>query len=129
MTQMTDNEIKDALEAEIHLVEYVDGLYAENISLELLKDILDFINSQQAEMDKIKKEKDKSFEKWKLLADKTEQHYSELYEEAIEIAKSEALKEFAERLKDESFEDDGYYCEIVLVTDIDDVLKEMAGET
>lgn len=32
-------------------------------------------------------------------------HYNE--------AKSEAIKEFAERLKDESFEDDGYYCEIV----------------
>lgn len=52
-------EIKEALEAEIHLVEYVDGLYAENISIELLKDILDFINSQQAEMDKIKKKKTK----------------------------------------------------------------------
>lgn len=48
-------------------------------------------------------------------------HYNE--------AKSEAIKEFTERLKDESFEDDGYYCDIVLVDDIDGLLKEMAGET
>ena len=133
---MTPEKVIEALENEIHLVEWVDGLYAENISIELLKDILDFINSQQAEMDKIKKEKDKSFEKWKLLADKTEQHYSELYEEAIEIAKFEAVKEFAEKLKEEAVTRLHYgtmleleETECVEVEEIDNILKKWWGKS
>ena len=41
---MTPEEAIEELENEIHLVEYVDGLYAENISLELLKEVRDLIN-------------------------------------------------------------------------------------
>ena len=46
---MTPEKVIEALENEIHLVEWVDGMYAENISLELLKSVRDLINHLQAE--------------------------------------------------------------------------------
>lgn len=51
---MTPEKAIEELENEIHLVEYVDGLYAENISLELLKSIRDLIDRQQAEIVRLK---------------------------------------------------------------------------
>lgn len=46
---MPTEKVIEELENEIHLVEYVDGVYAENISLELLKSARDLINRLQAE--------------------------------------------------------------------------------
>ena len=51
---MTPEKVIEELENEIHLVEYVDGLYAENISLELLKSVRDLITRQQAEIVRLK---------------------------------------------------------------------------
>lgn len=51
---MTDKEIIKALESEIHLVEYADSSYADNVSLELLKNALALINRQQAEIERLK---------------------------------------------------------------------------
>ena len=51
---MTPEKAIGELENEIHLVEYVDGLYAENISLELLKSVRDLIDRQQAEIVRLK---------------------------------------------------------------------------
>ena len=46
-------EIKEALQQEIHLVEYVDDLYANNVSLNLLKDTLTLINELEKENERI----------------------------------------------------------------------------
>lgn len=43
--------------------------------------------------------KNESFEKWNFLAEKTKNHYSELYEEAKEILRAEAIGEFATGIK------------------------------
>ena len=51
---MPPEKVIEELENEIHLVEYVDGLYAENISLELLKSVRDLITRQQAEIVRLK---------------------------------------------------------------------------
>ena len=51
---MPPEKVIGELENEIHLVEYVDGLYAENISLELLKSVRDLIDHQQAEIVRLK---------------------------------------------------------------------------
>ena len=51
---MPPEKVIEELENEIHLVEYVDGLYAENISLELLKSVRDLIDHQQAEIVRLK---------------------------------------------------------------------------
>ena len=95
---MADKEIIKALENEIHLVEYVDGFSADNVSLELLKNTLDLITRQQAEIERLKiiytvKFNEKEIEQIKddILQD---------VEYNINNIKSEAVKEFAKRLKD-----------------------------
>lgn len=42
-------EIKKSLQQEIHLTEYVDSAYSENVSLDLLKDVLALINELESE--------------------------------------------------------------------------------
>lgn len=117
MTHLTDKEIIKALESEIHLAEYVDSNYCSNIDLSLIKSNLDLINRQQAEIEQLKIE-NKSL---RGAANSYKSHFNE--------SKAEAVREFAERLKDDAYIDDCYCCDIVLVDDIDYLLKEMAGET
>ena len=62
---------------------------------------LDLINRQRTEISEWKEKYVKNFEKWELLDRRTRKFYAELYEEAKEVVKSEAIKEFAERLKNE----------------------------
>ena len=82
-------KVIEELENEIHLVEYVDGLYAENISLELLKSVRDLITRQQAEIERLKKDILIARDAYTMLQTKNE------------IVKSEAVKEFAEKLENE----------------------------
>ena len=42
-------EIKKSLQQEIHLTEYVDSAYSENVSLDLLKDVLTLIKELESE--------------------------------------------------------------------------------
>lgn len=116
VTQMTDNEIIKALIGKIYLCKEVNA-WGTEISLKQLNEILDLINRQQSEIERLKIEN----QSLRMAANSYKPHYNE--------AKVEAVREFAGRLKDESFQDEGYYCDIVLVTDIDDVLKEMVGDT
>ena len=48
-------EIKKSLQQEIHLTEYVDSAFSENVSLNLLKDILTLINELESENERLKK--------------------------------------------------------------------------
>lgn len=104
----------------------------------LEKYALDLINRQKAEIERLKSANDEKFRQWDMLAEKSKQHYADLYNEAKDILKAESYKEFAERIKmsikenvDEAWHrDDGngiYDAEYVL-DDIDNLLKEMVGE-
>lgn len=88
--------------------------------------VLDLINRQKAEIEMLKSANDKKFRQWNMLAEKTKQHYADLYNEAKDILKAEAYKEFAERLKKETLSDRGY--DILQQGTIDNILKEMVGE-
>lgn len=124
---MTDKEIVKALKEERHLAEYVDSEYCNAVEVSLISDTIDLINRQKSEIERLtkriewltgynsnlidantalsgeielmKEESDKQFDKWNLLAEKTKQHYADLYNEAKDILKAEAYKEFAKRLK------------------------------
>ena len=48
-------EIKKNLQQEIHLTEYVDSSYSENVSLDLLKDVLTLINELETENERLMK--------------------------------------------------------------------------
>lgn len=53
---ITDNEIKKALENEIHLAEYVDSDYCSNVEVSLIKSTLDYINRLEAENKRLKEQ-------------------------------------------------------------------------
>ena len=48
-------EIKESLQQEIHLTEYVDSTYSENVSLDLFKDVLSIINELETENERLMK--------------------------------------------------------------------------
>lgn len=78
------------------------------------KELFDRINRQEAEIERLK-------EKNRLACQCTPK--------AIRRAKSEAIKEFAERLKEKMFCEDFLLCEPCDMADIiDNLVKEMVGE-
>lgn len=111
--KLTDEEIiKAALEEEIHLAEYVDSDYCSNTEVSLLKSTLDLITHLQEENETLKE-----------FIVETRRCDKEI--------KSEARKEFAEKLKEKSFKtirNYGLTKDVVEVCDIDTLLKEMVGE-
>ena len=109
---MIDNEIIKALE-------YCDRSgcccgcpYGRCIEADITELALDLINRQKAEIERLKK-----------LNDKGLQYDIELMKRE-KTAKAEAVKEFAERLKDlPECQDD-----LTVLAVIDDLVKEMAGD-
>ena len=95
------------------------------------KNALDLINRQKAEIERLKADK--------IIAERHEKDARELYKDVViqlKTAKSEAIKEFAERLKEEiRCEDDcGYHCYDCCyeckdyVTAVENLVKEMTEE-
>ena len=160
---MTDNEIIKALECCNHnhvwQKECFDCEYATfegQCGNELIKDALDLINRQKAEIDALRKtilDADyssitalKAKESWhmensiyiyqlneridRLQADNSSmQSTLAKMSMGVEQAKSEAIKEFAERLKAEQSFYDGQETRIYLTEkDLDNLLKEMVGD-
>ena len=104
--EFTDEEITKAVECCSDPCVICDEcpLYcvgANCCSFELHRYALDLINRQKSEIKRLKSANDEKFRQWDMLAEKTKQHYADLYEEAKDILKSRAYKEFAERLKNE----------------------------
>lgn len=86
---MTDKKIIKALESEIHLAEYADSSYADNVSLVLLKNALGLINRQQSEIDRLES------------IINTDNQMIKSLNKCYEISKTEAIKEFADSFDDE----------------------------
>ena len=136
---MTDNEIIKMLKSEIRLVDYVEGSYADNVSLELLKNALDFINRQQAEIERLEKEN-------KILSENADTAFQDGLNEAQDLyaeqvknkVRAEAIKEFADsfddelaKLRDTYFESGrieyGLVCEVIH-NYLYRTLREMVGD-
>ena len=128
---MTDNEIIKALECcgDSYSTCAECPIKDDNGCNEQLANYaLDIIKRQQAEIERLNSANDEKFNQWNMLAEKTKQHYTDLYNEAKDILKSEAVKEFAERLKEiVKFTDDTYEC-WEIEGYIDNLVKEMVGE-
>ena len=121
---MTDNEIIRALE---EMVEY-PHYYEEG---QILKNVLDLINRQQAEIERLKSVQLVQANRIaELRGTKFEQiNVIQNLKQQLITSKSEAVKEFAERLKKVWF-DNGYESPDVDFEDfVDNLVKEMAGGT
>ena len=108
--KLSDNEIIKALECCIN-TDCVNcpnwsGKWYRGMCNDFLPNVLDLINRQKAEIEELKAI---------VFMDRTE---------AIKNLKAEAIKDFAERLKERC--DAPHWC--VWLSDIDDVLEEMVGE-
>lgn len=123
--KLTPEEIKKALECckrDFSMRNCLDCPYNKENSAKcmsfMIKDALDLINHQQAEIERLNKQNETLHKRY------LNKHtaYCEL-EEELEETKSEAIKEFAERLKNLirfSNQPDRHY--------IDNLVKEMVGK-
>ena len=122
---MTDNEIIRHLEALVEM--------AKCSRLNFPHECLDLINRQQAEIERFRKNDSENFAKWNELAERTINHYEELFQVAKDAVREKAIKEFAERLKHKfvaySKTTDGLYSYNLSDDDIDRLVKEMVGDT
>ena len=122
---MTDNEIIRHLEALVEM--------AKCSRLNFPHECLDLINRQQAEIERFRKNDSENFAKWNELAERTINHYEELFQVAKDAVREKAIKEFAERLKNKfvaySKTNDGLYSYNLSDDDIDRLVKEMVGDT
>ena len=116
---MTDNEIIKALEClcgvalKCRECQYSNRYQFPLCQQRVAKDTLDLINRQRAEIERLKIEN----QSLRMAANSYKIHYNE------------AVKEFAEKLKDDWWHN-AYYSEDVNVLDwIDNLVKEMAGDT
>ena len=145
---MTDNEIIKALESEVKSAEYVDSYYCNGVDLTLIKSTIDLINRQRAEIDELKHEREVLIEDIHYSDNKVNEQLEEIEKLKIENkslrsaancyklhcneTRTEAIKEFADRLKQktEYYENgQGWEGRICYEDDIDKLLKEMVGDT
>lgn len=125
---MNDEEIIKALECCVYddyAKCHYDCPYKTNCR-HLSKDILDLIARKQTEIERLKTDNT-------LLRQDSNADSAEIrgLRRKLEISKSEAVKEFAERLKEKSFKtirNYGLTKDVVEVCDIDNLVKEMLGE-
>ena len=106
---MTDNEIIKALEDEIERANYIESYYIDCVDIGVFQNVLDLINRQKAEIERLHID----LISIRSAANSYKKHY--------ETVKSEAIKEFAERLKESL---DGK-TDPIDDYDIDDLVKEM----
>ena len=98
----------------------------------LIRAAFDLVTRQRAKIERFEKENHEKFNKWKILDNRTKQRYAELYEEAKAVVRAEAIKEFAERLKEQKYQSSdwsrGEHPFVVEESDIDELVQEMVGD-
>ena len=98
----------------------------------LIRATFDLVTRQRAKIERFEKENHEKFNKWKILDNRTKQRYAELYEEAKAVVRAEAIKEFAERLKEQKYQSSewshGEHPFVVEECDIDELVQEMVGD-
>ena len=125
---MTEKDIVKALENEVRLTEYIDSSYCDGIDLSLIKSALNLITQQQAEIEKLKAEEEKYPFKCvmpfnSMICSKSIEDYDRL----INDIGIDAIKEFAERLKERQVRICDCF-EGVSIMDIDKLVNKMVGE-
>lgn len=123
---------KDNLCGECPLFKGID------IGCSVSKLALDLINRQKVEIKRLKSANDENFRQWDMLAEKTKQHYADLYNEAKDTLKAEAYKEYHIKAKSclkanrdvEQQIGNNYVVKRIkeIENRFDNILKEMVGE-
>ena len=116
--KLTDNEIIKALECCGNIVDSTckgcvyHETYNASCVVRLMRDALDLINRQKAEIESLKHRKTEL----------------QIRNQELQHEKSEAIKEFAERLKTYKMQPFNYDRYLVPLVAIDEAVKEMTGQ-
>ncbi len=135
---LTDNEIKKALECcsdygLLKCLKCPKRGTSKVCMYDLSKEALDLINRQQAEIERLREENLKQ----KAILEEFEQityplPFETHFDNAIKRAKTEAIKEFAERLKEKAWiyqhSEEVTINRLIATNDIDNLVKEMVGD-
>ena len=125
--KFTDEEIIKALESALHRYKNVTHHVSCIVDINILKNTLDLINRQKAEIERLKECPKCVYEYDGEVTEYCVQGPCPNFK-TVEQIKAEAYKEFAEKLKNKWF-DERYYSPDVDFDDfIDTLLKEMVGE-
>lgn len=93
-------KLENALNLITHQQAELENLKVENQSLRSAANSLKMhYEEAQAEIERLQSVNDEKFRQWDMLAEKTKQHYANLYEEAKDILKAEAYKECIEKVR------------------------------
>ena len=124
-------EIKESLQQEIHLTEYVDSAYSENVSLDLLKDVLTLINELETENERLMKLQARGGRRVAELCIENQQLKDRIAElentDYYKEISGKYLKEFAEKLKECAQTNLDHFTgfqKVILTEQIDELLKE-----
>lgn len=113
--KMTDNEIIKALKNEIKRANYIESYYIDCVDIGVFQNALDLINRQNAEIERLSIESETLVIQLKVA-------YEQIHK--LNMAKSEAIKEFIDELKNRvvnKYE----YTDIRVFKEIDNLVKEM----
>ena len=130
---MDESDIKIAIK---NMNVWLDECHNDSDTVVMTANVLRSIRDNYCELlrcrdaiERLQKEHNKNFEKWKILAERTEKHYEKLYQEAKAIVKSEARKEVVDvvrKLFINAPMQGGSF--LIKYEDADSFLKEMDGE-
>ena len=120
--KLTDEEIIKAL-TELSRYTGFQKKYTQ-----VLNATLNLIKRQKAEIERLKSANDEKFRQWDMLAEKTKQHYADLYNEAKDKLKAEAYRVFAEALR-KHYDNPVWYLggSNGFFDNLDSLVKEMLG--
>lgn len=62
---MSDEDIKKELEQHIRIANYVDSIFCDSVSVDLLQKTIDLINRHQAEIERLQKKYDRAMDNLK----------------------------------------------------------------
>lgn len=130
--QMDNQQLQSDIINENQNYDHIKGLWeVEKEKVEKAKqkviNVCKELQTAKAEIERLEKEHNNGFEKWKILDERTKERYEELYQEAKGVVRTEAIKEFAERLK-LRFSSTLSYSGGAIARAVDKLVKEMTEQ-
>ena len=132
---MTDEQIINLWKHERELSECVCSCFVDQIELSLVNETIDLITRQKAEIERLQKIEIETDDfcrrlcRMRMLDGSLIASFEDL-QNYIKKEKSEAVKEFAERLKESKKQYEGTIAGCTFtMTELDNLVKEMVGDT
>lgn len=98
-------------------------------TVQLINALADKAQEQRSEIERLKEEHYKNFEKWEILDKRTKERYAELYEEAKAVVRAKAIKEFEAEIRKRKTTVYGIPVYLIEPVILDNLVKELISAT